>query len=335
MSILIGLTGENCSGKGTVAESLKKKGFAVVSLSDVVREELAREGKKVTRDALIQKANALREQFGPGILAQKISIHIDPNRNHVIDSIRNPAEVEELKKQKNFFLFYITAPAELRFERMQARKRESDPHTFEAFLHLEQLEAKGKSTSQNLVATARLADKNIENDGNFSRLYDRLDAVLAELSGDFRLVRPSWDDYFMNIAKVVSSRSNCIKRKVAAVIVKDRRIVSTGYNGTPRGVKNCSDGGCARCNRFEESGKNLSECVCSHGEENAIVQASYHGIPIQGTTLYCTYSSCLLCAKMIINAGIAEVVYNEDYPLPELSHRLFQEAGVKMRKHKV
>jgi dCMP deaminase len=136
----------------------------------------------------------------------------------------------------------------------------------------------------------------------------------------------------MNIAKVVATRSNCIKRKVAAIIVKDKRIISTGYNGTPRGVKNCSDGGCPRCNSFGESGKNLSECVCSHGEENAIVQASYHGISIKDSTIYTTFSPCLLCTKMILNSGIKEVVYNSEYPMSELSLNLLKEAGILVRK---
>ena len=120
-----------------------------------------------------------------------------------------------------------------------------------------------------------------------------------------------------------------MKRKVAAVIVKDKRIISTGYNGTPRGTKNCSDGGCPRCNSFTQSGKNLDECVCSHGEENAIVQASYHGISIKDSIIYTTFSPCLLCTKMIINSGIKEVVYNVDYPVAETPMRLLKEAGVK------
>ncbi|MCI0504035.1 dCMP deaminase family protein [Candidatus Micrarchaeota archaeon] len=139
----------------------------------------------------------------------------------------------------------------------------------------------------------------------------------------------------MGIAKVVASRSNCVKRKVAAVIVKDKRIISTGYNGTPRGTRNCSEGGCPRCNSFTESGKNLEECLCSHGEENAIVQASYHGISIKESTIYTTFSPCLLCTKMIINAGIKEVVYNVDYPMADTPLRLLRDAGVKVRQNKI
>ncbi|MCB4755761.1 MAG: cytidine/deoxycytidylate deaminase family protein [Elusimicrobia bacterium] len=145
--------------------------------------------------------------------------------------------------------------------------------------------------------------------------------------------RPSWDEYFMKIAKVVAMRSNCMKRKVAAVIVKEGRIISTGYNGTPRGIKNCNEGGCRRCNAFKPSGQHLSECTCSHAEENAIVQAAYHGISIKGSVLYSTYAPCLLCTKMIINAGLQEVVYNEAYPLGDESIALLKEADIKVRKY--
>ena len=132
----------------------------------------------------------------------------------------------------------------------------------------------------------------------------------------------------MNIADVVASRSNCSRRHVAAVIVKDHRIISTGYNGTPRGIKNCFEGGCSRCNSEIPSGKGLDECICSHGEENAIVQAAYHGISVKDGTLYTTFSPCLLCAKMIINAGIKEVIYKERYSIDNTAMDLLKEAGV-------
>ena len=143
--------------------------------------------------------------------------------------------------------------------------------------------------------------------------------------------RPSWDRYFMDIAHVAASRSNCSRRQVAAVLVRDRQVVSTGYNGTPRGVRNCSDGGCPRCNSDTPSGHGLGDCLCSHAEENSIVQAAYHGIAVKGSTLYTTFSPCLTCAKMIINAGIREVVYRRHYSIDDVSTRLLLEAGVKIR----
>ena len=136
----------------------------------------------------------------------------------------------------------------------------------------------------------------------------------------------------MDIAHVVARRGNCRRRQVAAVIVRDRRIVSTGYNGTPRGITNCDEGGCARCSSNAPSGQSLGDCICCHAEENAIVQAAYHGIAVKGGTLYCTTSPCLMCTKMIINAGLAEVVYEQDYHFNEQARALFAEAGVICRK---
>ena len=144
--------------------------------------------------------------------------------------------------------------------------------------------------------------------------------------------RPDWDTYFMDIAHVVKTRSNCSRRQVAAVIVKDRRIISTGYNGTPRGVRNCCDGGCARCASDAPSGTGLGECICSHAEENSITQAAYHGISTKDATIYVTLSPCLMCSKMIINAGIREVVYDEEYSVTEQTRAILREAGVALRR---
>ncbi|MEM4554601.1 MAG: deaminase [Candidatus Anstonellaceae archaeon] len=333
MAIIIGLTGENCAGKGTVADYLVKKGFYYYSLSDIIREELAKEGKKITREALIAKGNELRRNFGPDILAKRVLERLQPDRNYVIDSIRNPAEAKVLLATGKMTLIYVTASQEKRFERMKARRREGDPRSFEAFRLIDSLELDSPDEfGQKLSEVFSLATKKIENEAGFRELYDAVDAVLSEISSEFKHQRPNWDVYFMNIAKVVASRSNCIKRHVAAVIVKDRRIISTGYNGTPRGIKNCNEGGCPRCNSFAESGTRLEECVCSHAEENAIVQAAYHGISIKGATIYSTFSPCLICTKMIINAGIKEVVYNADYPLGELPLKLLKEAGIVVRQ---
>jgi len=146
--------------------------------------------------------------------------------------------------------------------------------------------------------------------------------------------RPDWHTYFMDIARVAATRSNCIRRHVAAVIVKDTRIISTGYNGTPRGIRNCCDGGCPRCAGDTPSGAGLGECICSHAEENAITQAACHGIAVEGARMYSTASPCLICAKMIINSGITEVVYEEDYQFTRQVKALLAEAGVKCRQFK-
>jgi dCMP deaminase len=233
-----------------------------------------------------------------------------------------------------FSLFHIFAPLEARFARSLSRARTGDAQTLEAFILQEEREfASSNAASQQLLETERMADRRIHNDGTLDEFTARLADTLRDLEVTFS--RPSWDQYFMDIAKQVAARSNCMKRQVAAVIVADKRIISTGYNGTPRGVKNCNEGGCPRCNGFSVSGKNLEECLCSHGEENAIVQASYHGIAIRDATLYTTYSPCLMCSKMIINAGIRKVVFNEAYPLNDTATAMLKEAGVDLVRLKV
>ena len=136
----------------------------------------------------------------------------------------------------------------------------------------------------------------------------------------------------MNIARVVASRANCRRRQVAAVIVRDRRIISTGYNGTPRGATNCFEGGCPRCASDAPSGSELGDCICCHAEENAITQAAFHGIAVSGAMLYCTLSPCLLCAKMIINAGIREVVYEGSYSFNTQTRELLAAVDVRCRQ---
>jgi len=147
-----------------------------------------------------------------------------------------------------------------------------------------------------------------------------------------RIHRPDWDTYFMNIAAVVKTRGNCIRRQVAAVIVRDRRIISTGYNGTPSGIRNCYEGGCPRCAGNSPSGSDLGECICAHAEENAIIQAANYGVALKGATLYSTESPCLICAKMIISAGIKKVIYENEYHHNKQVKALFKQAGIVCRK---
>jgi dCMP deaminase len=329
--MILGVAGPNGAGKGEVVAWLQKRSFTPLSLSDVIRDELRAQGLAETREGMIEAGRALRAAHGPGVLAERLRARIQPDRHYVIDSIRHPAEVEALRALgARFRLLWVDAEPARRFERLRSRGRPGDPDTLERLLELEGRErGSADPAMQQLDAVAKLADVELRNDGALDALHGQIQRLLAGLLG---FERPSWDAYFLSIAQVVASRSNCVKRHVGAVIARDRRIVSTGYNGTPRGVRNCNEGGCPRCNAFVESGSRLDECLCSHGEENAIIQAAYHGVSVRGGSLYTTFFPCLFCTKLIINAGLAEVVYNAAYHLDTRAETLLAEAGVVVRQ---
>jgi dCMP deaminase len=133
----------------------------------------------------------------------------------------------------------------------------------------------------------------------------------------------------MGIARMVTARSTCLRRHVGAILVKDRRILATGYNGAPSGVRHCEEVGCLRQDGSVPSGMRHELCRGLHAEQNAIIQAAYHGISITGSTLYCTNKPCVICSKMLINAGIGTIYYDEGYDDP-LADQMLEEAGVEM-----
>lgn len=144
-------------------------------------------------------------------------------------------------------------------------------------------------------------------------------------------MRPSWDDYFMEIADVVATRSTCVRRRVGAILVKDKRILATGYNGAPAGIQHCEEAGCLREKLEIPSGERHELCRGLHAEQNAIIQCAVHGVNLQGAVLYSTTQPCVLCSKMLINAGIKTIVFRGSYP-DELSLSLLREAGIELRQ---
>ncbi|MFZ2950343.1 MAG: cytidine/deoxycytidylate deaminase family protein [Desulfuromonadaceae bacterium] len=141
--------------------------------------------------------------------------------------------------------------------------------------------------------------------------------------------RPSWDQYFMDITRLVATRSSCLRRQVGALLVKDRNILATGYNGVPSGITHCEVTGCLRERLKVPSGERHELCRGLHAEQNAIIQAAKHGTNINGATLYCTTMPCIICTKMIINAGIIRVIYGEGYA-DELAREMIAEANIEV-----
>jgi len=143
--------------------------------------------------------------------------------------------------------------------------------------------------------------------------------------------RPAWDEYFMEIAEIVKKRSTCLRREVGAIIVKDNRILSTGYNGAPKGLQHCSETGCLRAELNVPSGERHELCRGLHAEQNAIIQAAVFGTAIDGATIYTTLSPCIVCTKMIINAGIKRIVLREDYN-DDLAIKMIKESKIEVTK---
>ena len=142
--------------------------------------------------------------------------------------------------------------------------------------------------------------------------------------------RPTWDQYFMSIAELTAKRSTCLRRNVGAVIVQDKHIIATGYNGAPRGIAHCAErGGCLRQELGIPSGERHELCRALHAEQNAIIQAAVFGHSIEGATIYVTHAPCVICSKMIINAGIKKIFVGADYP-DDFATEILGEAGLKI-----
>ncbi|KAF9582376.1 Deoxycytidine monophosphate (dCMP) deaminase [Lunasporangiospora selenospora] len=146
------------------------------------------------------------------------------------------------------------------------------------------------------------------------------------------LLRPGWDSYFMFMADLAARRSNCMKRRVGCVLVRDKRVIATGYNGTPKNMPNCNDGGCNRCNAATPCGKGLDRCLCMHAEENALLEAGRERVGT-GSTIYCNTCPCLGCAIKIVQVGVSQVIYSESYGMDDLTAEVFRKAGVVLRQH--
>jgi dCMP deaminase len=144
--------------------------------------------------------------------------------------------------------------------------------------------------------------------------------------------RPDNDTYFMSMAELVATRSTCLRRHVGAVIVKEKRVLTTGYNGAPRGLRHCEEVGCVRQQNHIESGTRHELCRGVHAEQNAVIQGAYFGVSIKGASVYTTNFPCVLCAKIMLNAGIEEIVYLDNY-VDELSKTILDEAGILVRRY--
>ena len=330
----VGLTGYMGTGKGEIVKMLQARGFQMLSLSDIVREEATKRGMEHTRENLQNIGNELRKTFGAGVLAAKVREHIeqDSEKDWIIDGIRNPAEEMELRRLPGFQMIGLFAHDDVIIDRLLKRNREGNLSREQIIEKLNREKGIGEPPDgQQVRRLLDTCDFFIINEGTIIELEAKLDHFLKLLDGTDR---PSFHEVFMEVAYTWAKRATCLRRRVGAVIAKDKQQLTTGYNGAPRGVPHCAQlGGCLREKLGIPSGQRHEICRGTHAEQNAITQAAKFGISIEGSTLYCNCFPCVICTKMILNAGIDTVVYDSDYDDPLSKEILGQQTGLKLVRY--
>ncbi len=327
--MIIGITGTLGAGKGTVVEFLKQKGFVHLSVRDFLIGEIKRRNLEINRNNMLLVANDLREKNSSSYIAERLYEKAkNETKNCVIESLRSVGEVEALKNKGTFYLIGVDADIKTRYERIKQRQSASDNVTFEEFVEDEKFETTSEDPSKsNVLRCLGLADFKLENNGNLEDLNKKIEEIYNEIKT--KSPRPSWDEYFMEIAKTVALRATCDRGKSGCVIAKNKRILVTGYVGSPVGVPHCDEVGHQMKIMVHEDGTQTQHCVrTTHAEQNAICQAARLGVSIDGATIYCKMTPCSTCAKMIINSGIKRVVAEKDYHAAEDSKDLLKKADV-------
>jgi dCMP deaminase len=331
--MIVGLTGYMGSGKGEIAKRLQQKGFNYISLSDMVREEATKQNLEHTRENLQKVGNALRAEHGAGVLAMKARSKITPGEDWVVDGIRNPACIEQLRELPDFKVLGVTANSDLLVDRILERRRgglDMDRETVMTKLNKERGEGEPPE-GQQVKKCLDQVDHLILNEGTLEDLDTKFEHFIKLWNGE---ARPTFDEIFMEISYTWAKRATCLRRGVGAVIAKDGQQLTAGYNGAPRTVPHCAEvGGCLREKMGIPSGKCHEICRGTHAEQNAITQAAKFGINIEGGTLYCNTFPCVICTKMILNAGITKVVYDSDYNDPLSKEILSQQTALEVVRY--
>lgn len=303
--MIIAMTGLKGSGKTAIAQYIEKKGFARITPPEVGAESAS--------------------------WFQTLS----PDMNYVVDTIAEPERIDLLKQKDDVVVVRVESPAELRLERLIEQKKqvEEKEYSYDEVLEFEKIILDDEEAlKQQLVLIVKTTNVIIRNDNTLEMLYKKVDQMMADLAKKFTFKKPSDDAFFMEIAQLIAKKSRCSKRKVGAALVKNKRILAMGFDDTPRRILHCNENGCPACNDL--TNPSLHACLCSHAEENAIIQAAYHGVSAQDAILYTTESPCLACTKIIINAGIKEIIFNQEHALTEMAYALLQQAEINVKPKK-
>ncbi|KAG9238440.1 cytidine deaminase-like protein [Amylocarpus encephaloides] len=339
--MLIGLCGGICAGKRTVANYLEEHhGFThlylrpdkpVQATNGVTKSEDEEQDRKSTR-TVPQFNGTSKKELSFDTTDDLLDFVTKRWRERwVTTDIHTESVLDKLFWRPFFILVSVDAPVSVRWKRchyrLQKAQSSSEAITLEDFLIKSDEHLYNPDTGL-LPLISRATIRLLNTSSNLAHLYATLGKL--DLTNEERL-RPNWDQYFMQLASLAAQRSNCMKRRVGCVLVREKRVISTGYNGTPRGLKNCDQGGCPRCNEGLGSGFGLGTCLCLHAEENALLEAGRERIR-EGSTLYCDTCPCLTCSIKITQVGIGEVVYSQGYSMDGETADIFKQGGVKLRQ---
>lgn len=337
--IIIGITGTIGAGKGTIVDYLmRKNGFQHYSVRQYLLDVIQKAGLEPNRDSMTAVGNALRAAHSPSFIIDELYHQaLQSGKDSIIESVRTEGEVLSLRQKPHFYLFAVDADPKVRYERVVLRNSETDHIDYETFLSNEQREYTSTDPNrQNLSKCIEMADFLFQNNGNMEMLYEQVDTVMSQIQKEIEAaktvyVRPSWDEYFMEIANTVAKRATCDRGRSGCVVVKDKQILVTGYVGSPIGMPHCDEVGHQFKQMLHEDGSITTHCTRTvHAEQNAICQAAKRGIALEGATLYCRMTPCRTCAMMIINCGIKRVVCERKYHAGAESEAMFKQAGIQL-----
>lgn len=327
--LIIGITGLLGAGKTTVADYLvNNKKFKLFSVGDYLASELKRKGKRADRPSLKKIANEIRNKKGAEYITKTLfKVASQLGQNSIIESIRNPEEAKFIKSRGGILLA-VAAPQKTRYKRITKRASDRDKVTFREFKKQENEELNRSSANeQNLLGCIKISDYKITNSSSLAALYKKVDKIIE--SKKEKYVRPSWDDYFMEVANAIARRGTCDRGRSGCIIAKDKQVLATGYVGSPVGFPHCDDVGHDLRKTLEEDGTISLHCVRTvHAEQNAICQAAKRGVSINGATVYCKMTPCRTCAMLIINSGVKRVYCEKKYIASKESEKMFKKAKI-------
>ncbi|XP_014559662.1 hypothetical protein COCVIDRAFT_35187 [Bipolaris victoriae FI3] len=321
--MLIGVCGGICAGKSEIASCL-------IDEYNFTRLRLAGPSAKPDNDQSASTQPVVDAQYTFQDVDSLLDfVTLRWRERWVTTDIWDASVVDALLKRPFFLLVSVDAPVKVRWQRYHDRCTANNTTPPSILDFVAQNDDHQFAPNTGLSGLSYRAQLNLLNS---TTSIDSLRAAIRalDLTDEARL-RPSWDQYFMQLADLAALRSNCMKRRVGCCIVREKRVISTGYNGTPRGMTNCNEGGCPRCNNAAKGGSGLSTCLCLHAEENALLEAGRDRIG-GSAILYCNTCPCLTCSVKITQVGITEVVYNQGYLVDDQTAKIFAESGVKLRQ---